>query len=183
MTIASHHQEVGGQVCGERQEIVRHISFSERDTPQLDFKSVAGKVLGDIRAGQLITFAFLSNHSNHVDLFHECLNIVEQGESFAIACRKCNQDFGLADRNYKDACFYNMVDKDDLTELPPPGGRHSLGRYVEYYCPGCATLLEVETTVPHVEAVIEAVWDIEIAPASITNAAEQARRSVPSAAE
>jgi N-methylhydantoinase B len=123
------------------------------------------------------------NLSKAVMRIHECLNIVEQGESFAIACRKCNQDFGLADRNYKDACIYNMVDKDDLTELPPPSGRHSLGRYVEYYCPGCATLLEVETTVPHVEAVIEPVWDIEIAPASIRNAAEQARRSVPSAAE
>jgi acetone carboxylase gamma subunit len=114
---------------------------------------------------------------------HECLDIVEQADGFAVACRKCGQGFGPADRNYKDACLCRTVDKDDLTELPPPSGRRSLGRYVEYFCPGCATLLDVETTVPYVEAVIEPVWDIEIAPASIRKAAEQARQRVPSAAE
>ena len=124
-----------------------------------------------------------ANLAKTVMRIHECLDIVEQAEGFAVACRKCGQDFGSTDRNYKDACLCRIVDKDDLTELPPPSGRRSLGRYVEYFCPGCATLLDVETTVPHVEAVIEPVWDIEIAPASIRKSAEQARRSVPSAAE
>ncbi len=124
-----------------------------------------------------------ANLAKTVMRIHECLDIVEQAEGFAVACRKCGQGFGPADRNYKDACLCRIVDKDDLTELPPPSGRRSLGRYVEYFCPGCATLLDVETAVPYVEAVIEPVWDIEIAPASIRKAAEQARQRVPSAAE
>ena len=168
-----------GVVIDEKGHVVDAAKTSElRETMRAERLAQAKPVNPERKQRKLTV-----NLSKAVMRIHECLNIVEQGENFAIACRKCNQDFGLADRNYKDACFYNIVDKDDLTELPPPSGRHSLGRYVEYYCPGCATLLEVETTVPHVEAVIEPVWDIEIAPASIRNAAEQARRSVPSAAE
>jgi hypothetical protein len=168
-----------GVVIDDKGHVVDGAKTSElRETMRAERLAQAKPVNPERRQRKLTV-----NLSKAVMRIHECLNIVEQGDSFAIACRKCNQDFGLADRNYKDACIYNMVDKDDLTELPPPSGRHSLGRYVEYYCPGCATLLEVETTVPHVEAVIESVWDIEIAPASIRNAAEQARRSVPSAAE
>ena len=79
---------------------------------------------------------------------HECLDIVQQGDGFSIACRKCAEDFGPADGNYKQAASYASIDKDALTDLPPPGGRSSIGRYIEYYCPGCATLLDVETHVP-----------------------------------
>ncbi len=115
---------------------------------------------------------------------HECLDIVEQGDGFTIACRKCNQDFGPADRNYKEACVYRSIDKDALTELPPPGGRCSMGRYVEYYCPGCATLLEVEVAVPAVEGeAVEPVWDIQIAHQSIAHAAARKREETPNAAE
>ncbi len=115
---------------------------------------------------------------------HECLDIVEEDESFAIACRKCNQDLGAADGNYKAACVYSSIEKDELTELPPPSGRHSMGRYIEYYCPGCATLLEVETAVPSVEgAALKPVWDIHIASHAIAEAAERARRETSVAAE
>jgi hypothetical protein len=108
---------------------------------------------------------------------HECLDIVEQSEGFVIACRKCNQDLGAADGNYKAACLYSSIDKDQLTELPPPSGRHSMGRYIEYYCPGCVTLLEVEVAVPSVEgAALEPVWDIQIASHAIAEAAERLRR-------
>jgi acetone carboxylase gamma subunit len=115
---------------------------------------------------------------------HECLAIVEDAGSYSIGCRKCNQDFGAADHNYKDACVYRSIDKDELTELPPPGGRRSMGRYIEYYCPGCATLLDVETSVPEVEGeAIEPVWDIQISSDSIQKAAAKARRKMSVAAE
>lgn len=109
---------------------------------------------------------------------HESLDIVQQHEGFSIACRKCNQDLGAADGNYKSACVFSSVDKDQLTELPPPGGRHSMGSYIEYYCPGCATLLDVEIAVPSVDgAAVAPVWDIHIAPHAIATAAERAARA------
>ena len=102
---------------------------------------------------------------------HECLDIVETSDDCHIACRKCNEDFGKADGNYKDAALYRTVDKDALTELPPPSGRKSLGRYIEYFCPGCATLLDVETSVPSVEGeAVEPIWDIHISREALARA-------------
>jgi hypothetical protein len=115
---------------------------------------------------------------------HECLDIVQQGDGFNITCRKCSEDFGPAEGNYKNAAVCASIDKDALTELPPPGGRHSLGRYIEYYCPGCATLLDVETHVPSVEGeAIEPVWDMQITQEAIRRAAAHTRAETSVAAE
>lgn len=125
-----------------------------------------------------------TNPVTSVMRIHECLHIVEQSEGFVMACRKCSQNLGAADGNYKSACLYRSIDKDQLTELPPPGGRHSMGRYIEYYCPGCVTLLEVEVAVPAVEGVaLEPVWDIHIASYAIAEAAERRRRETSGDAE
>jgi hypothetical protein len=115
---------------------------------------------------------------------HECLDIVQQGDGFSIACRKCAEDFGPADGNYKQATVYASIDKDVLTDLPPPSGRSSMGRYIEYYCPGCATLLDVETHVPSAEGeAIAPIWDMQIAPGAIRKAASRLREQSPVAAE
>jgi len=115
---------------------------------------------------------------------HECLDIVELGGDFSITCRKCNQDFGPPTANYKTACKYRIVEKDRVTELPPPGGRRSMARYVEYFCPGCATLLDVETSCPDFEGgKHEPIWDIQIAADAINTAAAEARRRSSEAAE
>lgn len=99
---------------------------------------------------------------------HEYLDIVKHGNGFSTCCRKCRHDFGLAESNYKLGAAFRIVDKDALTELPPPGGRRSLAHYVEYYCPGCLTLLDVETHCPSVEgAQLAPVWDIAIAAAAL----------------
>ena len=59
-----------------------------------------------------------------------------------------------------------------------------MGRYIEYYCPGCATLLDVETAVPEVEGeTIEPVWDIQISSHAIAQAAARLRRATSIAAE
>src|SRR5205085_9620878 len=106
---------------------------------------------------------------------HECLEVVEHGGDFSITCRKCKQDFGPATGNYKAAAVHRVVPKDELTELPPPGGRKSMATYLEYYCPGCATLLDVETACPAVEGgKLEPIWDIQIAATAIHKAAADA---------
>ena len=104
---------------------------------------------------------------------HECLDIVEEGNDHSIACHKCRQDFGSASKNFKSASVFRVTPKDDLTELPPPAGRHSQGVYVEYFCPGCGTLLDVEACCPSAEGgKTEPIWDIEISADAIRHASE-----------
>ena len=86
----------------------------------------------------------LSSNAMPIMRIHDCLDVVAHGDDFSVACRKCSQDFGPAIGNYKAAAVYRIVPKDEITDLPPPEGRSSIGAYVEYYCPGCATLLDVE---------------------------------------
>lgn len=94
---------------------------------------------------------------------HECLEVVRSDEGMSVTCRKCGNDFGPANGNYKEASLYRVIDKDALSELPPPKGRRSMGKYVEYCCPGCGTLLDVETSVPALEGEsMRPVWDIEV---------------------
>jgi len=113
---------------------------------------------------------------------HECLDVVEFDGTYSVACRKCNQDLGPAAGNYKAACAYRTVEKDRITELPPPSGRHSMASYVEYFCPGCATLLDVETSCPAVEGgKYEPIWDIQIAADAIQKAAKAQCRSAEAA--
>jgi acetone carboxylase gamma subunit len=138
----------------------------------------AKPVNADRRRGKLKT------NAPPVMRIHEYLDIVQQDDVFSIACRKCKEDFGPADGNYKNAAVFASVDKDALTELPPPSGRHSMGRYIEYYCPGCATLLEVEVHVPSIEGeTIEPVWDTQITPDAFRKAAAGVRSEASIAAE
>jgi N-methylhydantoinase B/oxoprolinase/acetone carboxylase alpha subunit len=141
----------------------------ERETKRADRLASAKPVGAGRDAGKLP-----SRNARVVMRIHECLDIVEhEGEGgFSIACRKCSQDFGPATGNYKRAAIFRIVEKDALTELPPPGGRRSMASYIEYYCPGCATLLDVETSCPTFEAgKFEPIWDIQIAADAIRQAA------------
>jgi acetophenone carboxylase len=68
-------------------------------------------------------------------------------------CRRCDQDLGAARRNYKEGCVVAARDPRDIhaavvdgdyTFAPDP----EWCRVVEFYCPGCATLVEVEYLPP-----------------------------------
>lgn len=125
----------------------------------------------------------LSSNARPVMRVHESLDIVADGDNFTVCCRNCNQDLGAATGNYKNSAVARIVPKDDLTELPPPGGRTSLGAYVEYFCPGCATLLDVEVACPSIEGgKLEPVWDIALSDHALRHAASDAG-GMPVAAE
>jgi len=114
----------------------------------------------------------ISDNNRRVMRIHENLDIFDTGDGFRIGCRCCKEDFGPAEGNYKDAAIYRVTAKDAITDLPPPSGRSSLGHYVEYFCAGCATQLDVETYVPKTDGdQVIPVWDIQISPAAIAHAA------------
>ena len=68
-------------------------------------------------------------------------------------CRRCNHDLGSARKNYKEGCavadrdpreVHDAVVQGEYTFAPDP----EWCRIVEFYCPSCATLLEVEYLPP-----------------------------------
>lgn len=74
-------------------------------------------------------------------------------ESERWLCNQCGHDLGSARGNYKEGCL--VYDRDpheihqpvidgDYTFAPDP----AWCRIVEYYCPGCATILELEYLPP-----------------------------------
>ena len=69
-------------------------------------------------------------------------------------CRRCHRALGPARSNYKEGCL--VYARDPQTLYPPEveGERYSfapdpsLCLLVEFYCPGCGTLIETEALPP-----------------------------------
>jgi N-methylhydantoinase B len=76
--------------------------------------------------------------------FHEHLAIAKNGKNEAIRCIRCGHLFCQKDENYKLYALRRERDLYDLAQSLVPSGESYLGGYLEYYCPGCATLLQVD---------------------------------------
>jgi len=77
--------------------------------------------------------------------FHESLAVVGNGAARAIRCIRCDHLFCLPEKNYKDYALRRVRRLEDLARSLVPSRESYIGGYYEYYCPGCATLLHVET--------------------------------------
>ena len=94
-------------------------------------------------------------------------------------CRRCGADLGPANRPYKEGC---LVAERDPHEVHPPIGPDPVFnfsfdpdwvRLIEFYCPGCATLVETEYLPPGHPL----TWDVELdVEAFIAKSAEGAER-------
>ena len=74
-----------------------------------------------------------------------------------IVCTKCGHDFGSAKGNFKDGAVQREVPLQESAEhFPPPGETRFVLR--EFYCPGCATMLEVDMVQPGESN----LWDIQL---------------------
>ncbi|MDY6973733.1 MAG: acetone carboxylase subunit gamma [Thermodesulfobacteriota bacterium] len=67
-------------------------------------------------------------------------------EDQKIQCRKCEHVFCNLDENYKEFALNAEVVPSTIGPLRPDDGEWCL--YREFYCPGCATLLDVDVVVP-----------------------------------
>ena len=77
--------------------------------------------------------------------FHEYLAIATNGKTEAIRCIRCGHLFCQKHQNYKLYALRRERDLYDLAQSLVPSGESYLGGYLEYYCPGCATLLQVDS--------------------------------------
>ncbi len=93
--------------------------------------------------------------------FHEVLEIATEGEEYAIRCGRCGHLFCPADENYKPYALCRMINLDEFMPYPLPSGEPYEAQYYEYYCPGCATQLQVDVYCPSVGG-DPVLWDTRI---------------------
>lgn len=80
--------------------------------------------------------------------FHAALEIAVDGKVPAIRCSRCGHLFCRAKENYKLYALHRVVDLNDFMPYPLPSGERYYGEYHEYFCPGCATQLQVDLFCP-----------------------------------
>ncbi|MEK7335611.1 MAG: hydantoinase B/oxoprolinase family protein [Candidatus Binatota bacterium] len=93
--------------------------------------------------------------------FHSILEIAVDGGQPAIRCSRCGHLFCRAEENYKLYALHRVVDLNDFMPCPLPSGEPYYGEYHQYFCPGCATQLQVDLFCPMLggEAIL---WDTRI---------------------
>ncbi len=96
---------------------------------------------------------------------HEYLEIVEERDGRRqVRCVRCGHAFCDAAENYKEYALYRERDPAQLLGRGLVSGEKTFHVFQEYICPGCGTLLEVDTLVPGVEGEPPVLWDIQVAP-------------------
>jgi N-methylhydantoinase B len=77
--------------------------------------------------------------------FHQYLALAGDGKTQAICCVGCGHVFCEENDNYKRYALRYRRNLYDLARRLVPSGEPYLGGYDEYYCPGCGTLLQVDS--------------------------------------
>ena len=93
--------------------------------------------------------------------FHECLAVMQRNTVQVIGCVRCGHLFCEAKDNYKRFAVRRTRDLLDLAHCAVPSGETYIGGYHEYCCPGCATLLQVDTFCSLLPASHEPLQDFE----------------------
>jgi acetone carboxylase gamma subunit len=89
------------------------------------------------------------------------LEVARDDNEHWIRCIRCGYLFCSAEENYKKYSLRRVVTFDQVALLPLPSGEPYMGRYHEYICPSCATLLQVDIFCPILGGE-EDLWDIRI---------------------
>ena len=91
---------------------------------------------------------------------HEYLELVEKKDGTKmICCINCGQEFCPPSDNYKKYALRWTRDIRSIKKVME--GQEPITYYQEYICPGCGTLLQVETWCPLIDD-DEPIWDIQI---------------------
>lgn len=80
--------------------------------------------------------------------FHAVLEIAANKDQHVIRCRRCGHLFCHARENYKLFALHRVVHLTEFMPYPLPSGEPYIGEYHEYFCPGCATQLQVDLYCP-----------------------------------
>ncbi len=93
---------------------------------------------------------------------HEYLEIVQKDDGQrVIRCLRCGHELCDAHENYKKHAVRQVRDLSDSRLRTLNTGEPSVVKQLEYICPGCATMLEVDVWCPELDE-DEPVWDIHV---------------------
>jgi hypothetical protein len=110
-----------------------------REARRQSAKAVSGKTSG-ISATQ-------AEGWRQVLRFHAVLEVGASGKRRVIRCSRCGHLFCNANENYKLYALHRSVHLKEI--MPPlPTGEPYIGEHHEYFCPGCATQLQVDLFCP-----------------------------------
>jgi len=90
---------------------------------------------------------------------HESLEIARAGTEQIIRCSRCGHPFCSPRENYKIHSLKRIIDLNEVALRSLPSGEPYLGRYHEYICPGCGTLLQVDVVCPQLGGEND-LWDL-----------------------
>ncbi|MFQ5541390.1 MAG: hydantoinase B/oxoprolinase family protein [Candidatus Binatia bacterium] len=93
--------------------------------------------------------------------FHAVLEIATDGKAFVIRCMRCGHFFCDAEENYKPYALCRIVDLNEFMPYPLPSGERYEAQHQEYFCPGCATQLQVDVYCPSIGG-DPVLWDTRI---------------------
>jgi acetone carboxylase gamma subunit len=73
---------------------------------------------------------------------------VAQDDRSFVRCTRCGHVYCDGLDNYKRYALRRERDLEELSHHNVPSGEPYIASFLEYYCPGCATLLQVDTFCP-----------------------------------
>jgi N-methylhydantoinase B len=74
---------------------------------------------------------------------HAGLSVSRAGAGASWTCRRCSRQLGSATDDYHSGTVMRVRNLADLAEYPLPAGQFG-AKMLEFMCPGCGTLLDVE---------------------------------------
>ncbi len=139
-------KQVDGEATAEKRKDIRETRLREG-------KPEAGK-----------TSALAGNGKKELKTilkFHAALELAGEKRSPVIRCQRCGHLFCSTKENYKLYALRRVVHLKDFMPNPLPTGEPYIGEYHEYFCPGCATQLQIDLFCPSLGG-DPILWDIRI---------------------
>lgn len=95
--------------------------------------------------------------------FHQYLETKEVDGRKMVVCIVCGYQFCDTTENYKLYALYRERNPSDFPLRTLVSGDVPFTKYQEFICPGCGTLLEVDSICPDLEdEASKIIWDIQL---------------------
>jgi N-methylhydantoinase B len=92
---------------------------------------------------------------------HEYVEMAKLAQGAVVMrCCKCCHVYGPVSKNYKHGAVRRVVALKDWLDFPLPEAGTFAAEFHEYFCPGCATQIAVETHCASLESEAKPIWDI-----------------------
>ena len=145
-------------VLGEEPHVDEQATAERRAEVRRERLAAASPVRGDVAVIRT------DRSGTALRRFHAYVEIARLGDgNLASRCVKCAHVYGPASENYKFGAVRQIVAPNHWSGTPLPDGSPYLAEIHEYFCPGCATQVDIEVHCPSMEPDQESVWDTRLA--------------------